>query len=149
MAASGSMVLEMIDWRNCPVIEYAPDRVSGAPSFLGMRMPVDILVSWTESGQRVKDFDESCHVGEQNIRVALEYLQNDPPVHTVDLTGCPAVERGQDGRPVFIGTEFPVEILFNHMKGGIAPRAFADKYGLDYAQIKWVLKCDLRPVAAG
>lgn len=142
-AASRSMVLEMIDWRSCPVIEYTPDRVSGVPSFLGMRMPVDILVSWIESGQSVEDFEKSYRVGEQNIRTALDYLQNNPPMHIVDLTRCSAVEQGRDGRPAFKGTEFPVDIMFNHLKGGITPRVFFERYGLDFEQIERVLSCDL------
>ena len=139
MVASTPMVLKMIDWRGCPVVEYAPDRVSGRPSFLDMRMPVDILADWTASGHDVDEFEESYQVGKHNIRVALQYLQNDPPVHVVDLTECSAAETGQDGQPVFKGTEFPIEILFDHMKGGITPQDFCRSHGLDYEQVKAVL----------
>ena len=39
-----AMVLTMIDWRDCAVIEYVPERVSGRPSFLGCRLQVDVLM---------------------------------------------------------------------------------------------------------
>lgn len=142
MAKNKPIVLEMIDWRGCPVVEYVPTKVSGRPSFINMRMPVDILVDWVENGQNIGEFERSFHVGEHNIKTALKYLYSNPPVHVVDLTGCSAIDIGPDGRIVFKGTSFPVEILFNHIKGGVSPAEFCKRYGLDDGQIMAVLTYD-------
>ena len=106
-------------------------------------MPVDILVDWLEDGYSLQDFEDAYHVGMDNINGVLDYLANSPDKHVVDLTGCPDVEHGADGRPVFKGTNFPVEILFNHLKGGVSPEEFSASYGLDSRQVMSVLECDL------
>jgi uncharacterized protein (DUF433 family) len=48
----------MLDWSECPVVERAPDKVSGAWLFKGTRVPVKALFENLESGARVDDFLE-------------------------------------------------------------------------------------------
>ena len=133
------ITLEMIDWRGCPVVEYVPARVSGQPSFVGLRMPVSVFVEWVGTGYGIAEFAASYHVDSDKLRLALQYIENDPPVHVVELTDCPAVERGRSGEPVFKDTTFPVKILFDQIKGGVRPREFADRYGLDFDHVRTVL----------
>ena len=102
-------------------------------------MPVSVLVEWVTAGYDLDEFEASYHVDLDKLRRAVQYIKNDPPVHVVELTDCPVVERGQSGEPVFKGTTFPVEILFNQIKGGVSARDFADRYGLDYDHIQTVL----------
>ena len=109
------ITLEMIDWRGCPVVEYAPARVSGQPSFIGQRMPVSVLVEWVEADHEIDEFAASYHMHADTLRRAVQYLEDGPPVHVVKLAGCPVVERGQKGEPVFTGTFFPVETLFDQI----------------------------------
>jgi len=133
------VVLEMIDWRGCPVVEYVPERVSGQPSFLNLRMQVSQLVDWISAGHSVEQFAEVFHMDVKQLRVAVEYLRNDPPVETVDLTGCPVVELNPIGMPSFKSTHFPVVTLFNFLKSGRTAREFSDTYHLNHDHVKHVL----------
>ncbi|OFV92355.1 MAG: hypothetical protein A3G76_09920 [Acidobacteria bacterium RIFCSPLOWO2_12_FULL_65_11] len=46
----------MLDWATCPVVERAPERVSGAWVFKGTRIPVRALFENLEEGASVDDF---------------------------------------------------------------------------------------------
>ena len=46
----------MLDWKACPAVERAPDRVSGAWVFKGTRVPVKALFENLEEGASVGDF---------------------------------------------------------------------------------------------
>ena len=48
----------MFDWSQCPAVERSPDRISGAWTFKGTRVPVIALFENLESGARVDDFLE-------------------------------------------------------------------------------------------
>jgi len=46
----------MLDWKDCPSVERAPERVSGAWVFKGTRVPVRALFENLEAGATVDDF---------------------------------------------------------------------------------------------
>ena len=46
----------MLDWSQCPAVERAPGKVSGAWLFKGTRVPVRALFENLESGARIDDF---------------------------------------------------------------------------------------------
>ena len=46
----------MLDWSECPAVERAPERVSGAWVFTGTRVPVRALFENLEEGASVDDF---------------------------------------------------------------------------------------------
>ena len=46
----------MLDWSQCPAVERAPERVSGAWVFTGTRVPVRALFENLEEGASVDDF---------------------------------------------------------------------------------------------
>ncbi len=48
----------MIDWNQCPAVERAPEKVSGAWLFKGTRVPVTALFENLEGGARVSEFLE-------------------------------------------------------------------------------------------
>ena len=48
----------MFDWMQCPAVEQAPNKVSGAWVFKGTRVPVRALFENLEDGARVEDFVE-------------------------------------------------------------------------------------------
>lgn len=138
---NNTMILRMIDWRACPVIEYVPGRVSGRPSFVGRRIQVDLLVRWLEAGNSLEEFSQTFHVDMGILMAAVRYLRDDPPVDVVDLAGCAVVEPDRsDGTPSFRGTGIPVRALFNFLKSGRAPTEFSDIYGLEHDQIEAVLE---------
>ena len=137
--ADQAMVLRMIDWRGCSVVEYVPERVSGQPSFLNRRIQLPLLVGWLNAGSSVEDFARAFRVDMDTLMVAVRYLQNSPPVHVVDLAVCPVVESNEDGAPAFRGTGFPVEALFNYIKSGRTAKEFSDTYDLDDEQVRTVL----------
>ena len=45
----------MLDWNQCPAVERAPEKVSGAWLFRGTRVPVQALFANLEDGARVDD----------------------------------------------------------------------------------------------
>jgi uncharacterized protein (DUF433 family) len=48
----------MLDWRQCPVVERQPGKVSGAWVFKGTRVPVKALFENLEAGVRLDEFLE-------------------------------------------------------------------------------------------
>jgi uncharacterized protein (DUF433 family) len=46
----------MLDWSQCPAVERAPERVSGAWVFTGTRVPVRALFENLEEGASIDDF---------------------------------------------------------------------------------------------
>jgi uncharacterized protein (DUF433 family) len=46
----------MLDWSECPAVERAPERVSGAWVFRGTRVPVRALFENLEEGASIDDF---------------------------------------------------------------------------------------------
>ncbi len=136
------MVLEMVDWRACPTVEYVPERVSGDPSFVGCRMKVSQLVDWVNRGRSVEEFADTYRMDADLLRVAVRYLKDDPPVKVVDLTGCPGVDLNNWGEPSFAGSGIRVEALFNFLWAGRSASEFAATYewaGIDDGHVTTVL----------
>ena len=46
----------MLDWSECPAVERAPERVSGAWVFTATRVPVRALFENLEAGASIDDF---------------------------------------------------------------------------------------------
>ena len=136
------MVLEMIDWRGCPVVEYVPERMSGDPSFVNCRVKVSQLVDWVNRGYSVDEFANTYYMDVDLLRVAVRYLRDSPPVEIVDLAGCPGVELNRWGEPSFAGSGIRVEALFNFLKAGRSASEFAATYewaGIDDGHVTTVL----------
>ena len=64
----------MIDWSNCPVVESAQDRVSGALVFAGSSVPISALFENREDGVTVKEFTEIFPgVRLEQVRAVLDF----------------------------------------------------------------------------
>jgi len=66
----------VLNWSECPVVERAPDKVSGAWLFKGTRVPVKALFENLESGARVDDFLEWFPgVTREHVEAVLEHAE--------------------------------------------------------------------------
>jgi len=64
----------MLDWNACDAVERAPDRVSGAWTFVGTRVPVKALFENLEDGATVDDFLQWFPgVARQQVEAVLEH----------------------------------------------------------------------------
>ena len=139
------MILRMVDWRDCSALEYVPGRNSGQATFIGRRIPVDTLADWLTTGGTLETFSDTFGIDMDSVRAVHEYMTDNPPVDTVDLTGCCSVELTPLGMrphrvPTFVGTGLPIDILFDSLKGGRTAREFADTYNVDYQHVAAVLR---------
>ncbi|MYD41362.1 MAG: DUF433 domain-containing protein [Acidimicrobiia bacterium] len=134
------MILTMIDWRGCSAVEYVPGRKSGSPTFIGRRVPVQGLTDWLRTGRTLETFSETFQISMDAVTDAYLYMTDNPPVETVDLADCPAVQLNPADMLSFKGTHFPVVALFDFLKAGRTPREFSETYGLDHEQVETVLR---------
>ena len=74
------------------------------------------------------------------VKTASCYLNDNPPVGTVYLSDCPAVQFNPANMPSFKGTYFPVVALFDFLKAGKTAWEFSETYALDYEHIETVLR---------
>ena len=66
----------MLDWKNCPVVERNPEKVSGAWVFKNTRVPVRALFENLESGATVNDFLEWFPgVERKQVEAVLEFAE--------------------------------------------------------------------------
>ena len=64
----------MLDWSRCDAVERTPDRVSGAWTFKGTRVPVKALFENFEGGATVEQFLEwFTGVSRQQVDAVLEH----------------------------------------------------------------------------
>lgn len=64
----------MLDWNACDAVERTPDRVSGAWTFAGTRVPVKALFENLEGGATVDDFLQWFPgVARQQVNAVLEH----------------------------------------------------------------------------
>ena len=56
--AGAAIVCCMMDWKQCPVVEQVPGKVSGTWVFKGTRVPVRALFENLEGGATVEQFLE-------------------------------------------------------------------------------------------
>ena len=64
----------MLDWSRCDAVERTPDRVSGAWTFKGTRVPVSVVLDNPAAGEtpeRILDQYPSLKL--EHIRAALAY----------------------------------------------------------------------------
>ena len=70
------MIISMLDWSQCPEVESAPDRVSGAWVFKGTRVPVKALFENLEASATVDEFLEWFPgVKREQVEAVLEHTE--------------------------------------------------------------------------
>ena len=62
-----------LDWAQCPAVESAPDRRSGAWVFRDTRMPVATVFENLELGSSIEEIIEQYHVTREQIQAVLEF----------------------------------------------------------------------------
>jgi uncharacterized protein (DUF433 family) len=66
----------MLDWSSCSAVERDPNRVSGAWTFRGTRVPVTALFENLENGARIDDFLAWFPgVSREQVEAVLEHTQ--------------------------------------------------------------------------
>jgi uncharacterized protein (DUF433 family) len=66
----------MLDWNQCPLVENAPDKVSGAWVFKGTRVPVKALFENLEGGATIDEFLEWFPgVGRAQVLAVLDFTE--------------------------------------------------------------------------
>jgi len=71
------MLLRMLDWNQCPVVEQVPGKVSGAWVFKGTRVPVRALFENLEGGATVEQFLEWFPgVSREQALAVLKYTES-------------------------------------------------------------------------
>ena len=139
------MILRMVDWRGCFGLEYVPGRKGGQATFIGRRIPAQTLADWLTTGGTLETFSDTFGIDMDSVRAVYEFMTDNLPVGTVDLTGCRSVELTPRGMrphliPTFLGTGIQVEALFDFLKSGRTAREFSDTYDVDYQHIAAVLR---------
>ena len=130
----------MVDWRDCPGLEYVPGRKGGQATFIGRRIPARALADWLSTGRTLEDFSDTFKINIGTVNAVYRYMTDDLPVGTVDLAGCASVEIDSWGSPAFKGSGFPVEALFDFLKAGRTARDFSVTYDVDCEHVKAVLR---------
>ncbi len=68
-----------MDWKDCPLVEVIPGKVSGVPILKGTRMPADGIVSNYQTGSPVEEIAENFDIPEESIRTILAYAAKRNP----------------------------------------------------------------------
>lgn len=90
----------MIDWSRCPMVESVPDKLGGAWTLRGTRIPIEMLFVNLASGATVEDFLHWFEgITREQIVAVLEFAAR---------IACPRPSPG--AAPVCAG----VRILFDH-----------------------------------
>jgi uncharacterized protein (DUF433 family) len=63
----------VMDWKDCPLVEIIPGKVSGAPLLKGTRLPADTVLENYEGGSPVEEIAENFDISEKTIREVLAY----------------------------------------------------------------------------
>lgn len=61
------------DWKDCPLVEAVPGKVSGVPILKGTRMPADAIVENYESGLPADEIAEVFELPAESVRSLLAY----------------------------------------------------------------------------
>jgi uncharacterized protein (DUF433 family) len=74
---AGRYSLSVLDWTRCEAVERDPDRVSGAWTFRGTRIPVRALFENLEGGATVEQFLQWFPgVTRRQVELVLEHAAN-------------------------------------------------------------------------
>ncbi len=71
--------MERTDWKDCPLVEVIPGKVSGAPLLKGTRMPVDVVVENYADGLPAEEIAEVFELPTDSVRALLAYAVKHNP----------------------------------------------------------------------
>ena len=80
-----------LDWSQCPAVESAPGRLSGAWVFRDTRMPVSAVFENLEAGATIEEIIEQFDITREQIRAVLEFAARslDPAPLTMPAANTP------------------------------------------------------------
>ena len=73
--------LQTIDWTGCPLVEFKPEILSGAPVLLGTRMPVQAIIDNSDYGVPPLEIAEQFELPLSSIEAVLNYAQSHRIAH--------------------------------------------------------------------
>ena len=62
-----------MDWKDCPLVEVVPGKVSGVPLLKGTRLPADTVLNNYEAGSPVEEISDNFDMPADVIREVLRY----------------------------------------------------------------------------
>ena len=62
-----------MDWKDCPLVEVVPGKVSGVPLLKGTRLPADTVLKNYEAGSPVEEISDNFDMPADVIREVLRY----------------------------------------------------------------------------
>ena len=69
----------VMDWKNCPLVEINPRKLSGTPILKGTRMPADGIVQNYKSGLPADEIAEVFELPVESVRALLAYaIEHNP-----------------------------------------------------------------------
>ena len=75
----------VVDWRDCPLVEVIPGKVSGVPLLKGPRMLADAILENYTSGLPADEIAEVFQLPTDHVRSVLEYAVQQKPRLTVKV----------------------------------------------------------------
>ena len=69
------MMEDQVDWRECPLVEFVPGKVSGAPVLKATRMPVQTIVDNYDAGMMPAEIAEAWEIDLSDVRAILEHRE--------------------------------------------------------------------------
>ena len=63
-----------LDWSQCPAVESAPGRVSGAWVLKGTRMPVSVIFENLQAGLSLEEVMEQFDVTREQVTALLDFV---------------------------------------------------------------------------
>lgn len=68
-----------MDWKDCPLVEINPHKLSGTPILKGSRMPADAIVQNYRSGLPADEIAEVFELPADGVRKLLAYAVKHNP----------------------------------------------------------------------
>jgi uncharacterized protein (DUF433 family) len=70
------MTEDQVDWSKCPLVEFVPGKVSGAPVLKATRMPVQTIVDNYDAGMMPAEIAEVWEIDLSDVQAVLEHREN-------------------------------------------------------------------------
>jgi len=62
-----------IDWSGCPIIQYDPEKLGGAPTIRAWRITPDTIIENSDDGMKIEELREQFEIPTEDILAILKY----------------------------------------------------------------------------
>jgi uncharacterized protein (DUF433 family) len=69
------IVMQLLDWSDCSLVEVDPLRINGRPVLKGTRMPVEDIIANYEYGVPISEISAQFQISAQIITELLNYVE--------------------------------------------------------------------------